>query len=58
MSSETAEVDYLQELSNHHDEVMKKLDELEKKITLTLDEYLGKVEAITNDVLTKDIDNQ
>lgn len=44
MNYETREVDYLQELSDRHDEVMEKLDELEKKISSVLDEYLGKVE--------------
>ena len=54
MSTETAEVDYLQELSSRHDEVVAKLDELEKKITLVLDEYLGKVKAITDEALNND----
>ncbi len=54
MSTETAEVDYLQELSSRHDEVMTKLDELEKKITMVLDEYLVKVQAITEETLTND----
>ena len=54
MSSETAEVDYLQELSSRHDEVVAKLDELEKKITLVLDEYLEKVQAITDEALTNE----
>ena len=54
MSSETAEVDYLQELSSRHDEVVAKLDELEKKITLVLDEYLVKVQAITDEALNND----
>ncbi|MBQ6109171.1 MAG: hypothetical protein IJK97_13240 [Thermoguttaceae bacterium] len=56
MSSETAEVDYLQELSSRHDEVVAKLDELEKKITLVLDEYLGKVKAITDEALNDDLE--
>ena len=56
MSSETAEVDYLQELSSRHDEVVAKLDELEKKITLVLDEYLGKVKEITDEALTDDLE--
>lgn len=56
MSSETAEVDYLQELSSRHDEVVEKLDELEKKITLVLDEYLGKVRAITEEALNNDLE--
>ena len=58
MSTETAEVDYIQELANHQDEVMEKLDELEKKINLVMDEYLGKVEALTKEALTKDFDVQ
>ncbi len=58
MSSETAEVDYLQELSSRHDEVVAKLDELEKKITLVLDEYLGKVKAITDEALTDDLETE
>lgn len=58
MSTETAEVDYIQELADHQDEVMEKLDELEKKINLVMDEYLGKVKALTNEALTKDFDVQ
>ena len=56
MSTEMAEVDYIQELANHQDEVMEKLDELEKKIDLVMNEYLGRVEALTNEALTKDFD--
>ena len=56
MSTETAEVDYIQELADHQDEVMEKLDELEQKINLVMNEYLGRVEALTNEALTKDFD--
>jgi len=56
MSSEVSEVDYLQELSERHDEVMEKLDDLEKKISMVLDEYLGKVEALTNEALQENSD--
>ncbi len=48
--SGSSEVDYLQELSSRHDEVMQKLDELEKKISSVLDEYLGKVESSRPDI--------
>ncbi len=58
MSTETAEVDYIQELADHQDEVMEKLDELEKKINLVMNEYLGRVETLTNEALAKDFDVQ
>ncbi len=49
MNEETLGTDYLQELSDRHDDVMEKLDELEKMINSVLEEYLGKVESAAKD---------
>lgn len=50
MNNETPTADYLQELSDRHDEVMERLDDLEKRISSVLDEYLGKVESSAREV--------
>ncbi|MDO4575828.1 MAG: hypothetical protein Q4D98_11505 [Planctomycetia bacterium] len=49
MSTTATDNDYLQELTEQHDEVIRQLDELEERINEVLNAYLGKVAELTRD---------